>query len=104
MPLEVFAAFDAPAMTDANCASRPVTTVSPQSLLLMNNLYMREHAQDLAQRVTREAGAEVEAQVQRAWRLCYGRSPSMAELGRSRGFYESTNGSTTRSTPPSSST
>lgn len=81
MPLEVFAAFDAPAMTEANCASRPVTTVSPQSLLLMNNLYMREHAQDLAQRVTREAGADLEEQVKRAWQLCYARSPSLSDLG-----------------------
>jgi hypothetical protein len=81
MPLEVFAAFDAPAMTEANCAARPVTTVSPQSLLLMNNLYMREHAQDLAQRVMREAGTDLEEQVKLAWRLCYARSPSLADLG-----------------------
>jgi len=80
MPLEVFAAFDAPAMTEANCASRPVTTVSPQSLLLMNNLYMREHAQDLAQRVMREAGTDSEKQLKLAWRLCYARSPSLADL------------------------
>jgi hypothetical protein len=80
MPLEVFAAFDAPAMTEANCASRPVTTVSPQSLLLMNNLYMREHAQDLAQRVMREAGTDSEKRVKLAWRLCYARSPSLADL------------------------
>ncbi len=80
MPLEVFAAFDAPAMTEANCAARPVTTVSPQSLLLMNNLYMREHAQDLAQRVMREAGTDLEEQVKLAWRLCYARSPSLADL------------------------
>jgi len=79
MPLEMFAAFDAPAMTDANCAVRPVTTVSPQSLLLMNNLYMREHAQDCAQRVMHEVGADVEKQVLRVWRLCFGRTPSMAD-------------------------
>ncbi len=81
MPLEIFAAFDAPAMTDANCASRPVTTVSPQSLLLMNNTYMREYAQDFAVRVQKEAGAELEKQVQRAWRLVFGREPSQADQG-----------------------
>ena len=79
MPLEVFAAFDAPAMTDANCAARPVTTVSPQSLLLMNNLYMREYAQDLAQRVVKEVGADVEKQVTRTWELALSRPPSMAD-------------------------
>ncbi len=79
MPLEVFAAFDAPAMTEANCASRPVTTVSPQSLLLMNNLYMREHAQDFAQRVLIECGTDLEKQVQLAWNISLARSPSMAD-------------------------
>lgn len=79
MPLEMFAAFDAPAMTDANCASRPITTVSPQSLLLMNNLYMREYAQDLALRVQREAGADLEKQVERVFALCFGRTPSMVD-------------------------
>ncbi|SKB06438.1 Planctomycete cytochrome C [Prosthecobacter debontii] len=78
-PLEMFATFDAPAMTDPNCASRPVTTVSPQSLLLMNNGYMREHAQDLALRVQREAGPDLEKQVQRAWELSFSRSPSMSD-------------------------
>jgi cytochrome c553 len=79
MPLEMFAAFDAPAMTEANCASRPITTVSPQSLLLMNNLYMREHAQDLALRVKHETGADLEKQVSRVFALCFGRQPSMAD-------------------------
>lgn len=78
-PLEMFAAFDAPAMTEANCAMRPNTTVSPQSLLLMNNLYMREHAQDLAQRVLREAGTDLNKQVVRAWELALSHRPSMAD-------------------------
>ena len=80
MPLEMFAAFDAPAMTDAMCAVRPVTTVSPQSLLLMNNAYMREHAQDFAQRLIRECGNDLDKQVQRAWKLCFSRDPSMADV------------------------
>lgn len=78
-PLEMFAAFDAPAMTDANCESRPVTTVSPQSLLLMNNAYMREYAQFFAARLEREA-ADLESQVGRAFELCYGRAASLAEV------------------------
>ena len=47
-PLEMFAAFDEPPMMDANSAIRPVTTVSPQSLLLMNNIGVREYAQYFA--------------------------------------------------------
>lgn len=81
MPLELFAAFDAPSMTDASCASRPVTTVSPQSLLLMNNLYMREHAQDFADRLLKEVGnKDITQQAVRAWDLCFGREPSTSEL------------------------
>ncbi|MFZ4594956.1 MAG: DUF1553 domain-containing protein, partial [Verrucomicrobiaceae bacterium] len=60
-------------------ASRSITTVSPQSLLLMNNGYMREHAQDFAQRLIKECGTDVELQVQRAWRLAFSRNPSMAD-------------------------
>jgi hypothetical protein len=79
-PLEVFAAFDAPAMTEANCESRPVTTVSPQSLLLMNNGYMREYAQYFATRLERETPGDLDGQIERAFQLCYGRLPSMAEV------------------------
>ncbi|MEN3940480.1 PSD1 and planctomycete cytochrome C domain-containing protein [Prosthecobacter sp. SYSU 5D2] len=79
-PLEMFATFDAPAMTDPNCASRPVTTVSPQSLLLMNNGYMREHAQDFAMRLQQEAGPDLEKQIRLAWQLSFSRAPSMADL------------------------
>ncbi len=78
-PLEMFATFDAPSMMDPVCESRPVTTVSPQSLLLMNNGYMREAAQFFAQRLQQECGVDVPKQVDRAWRLSYGRAPSMAD-------------------------
>jgi len=80
-PLEMFATFDAPDMTTANCEIRPVTTVSPQSLLLMNNLGMREHAQHFGERLIKECGdASVEEQVRHAWRLVYGREPVTEEL------------------------
>lgn len=79
MPFEMFAAFDAPAMTDAMCEVRPVTTVSPQSLLLMNNLYMREFAGHFAARLRRECGSDIAAQVRRAWQLASGGGPSMAD-------------------------
>ncbi len=79
-PLEMFATFDAPDMTTANCEIRPVTTVSPQSLLLMNNLGMREFAQHFGERMMKECGdASVEDQVRHAWRLIYGREPVTEE-------------------------
>jgi len=73
-PLEMFAAFDAPDMTNANCEIRPVTTVSPQSLLLMNNLGMREFAQYFGERLLKE-GADTATQIDLAWKLAYGRAP-----------------------------
>ena len=75
-PLEMFATFDAPDMMEPNCDVRPVTTVSPQSLLLMNNLGMREHAQYFAERLQKDCAGDVGAQVERAFRLAYGRPPT----------------------------
>jgi hypothetical protein len=75
-PLEMFATFDAPDMMEPNCDVRPVTTVSPQSLLLMNNLGMREHAQFFAERLQKDCAGDVSAQIDRAFRLAFGRLPS----------------------------
>ena len=80
MPLEMFSTFDAPSMMDANCDTRPVTTVSPQSLLLMNNGYMREYAGTFAKRVIQEVPSGVEGQVERAIELVFGRGASQAEV------------------------
>ena len=41
--------------------------------------YMREYAQFFAERLEREAG-DLEARVERAFQLCYGRAASMAEV------------------------
>jgi hypothetical protein len=77
----MFAAFDAPAMTEANCDIRPITTVSPQSLLLMNNGYMREYAQFFAQRVLRETPeGDLRARVAQVFELALSRTPSMSEV------------------------
>ena len=62
---------------------RTPTTVSPQSLLLMNNGYMREFSEYFAQRLMRELPDDVNTQVQHAFRLAYGRNPSAGELAQS---------------------
>jgi hypothetical protein len=79
-PLEMFNTFDAPSMMEANCETRPVTTVSPQSLLLMNNGYMREYAGYFASRVRAEQPTDIAKQAERAIQLAYSRSASMAEV------------------------
>lgn len=84
-PFEMFTTFDAPTM-EPNCTDRNVTTVSPQSLLLMNNSYMREFASFFAKRLQSECGADVRKQIERAWLLSYGHAASMSEVEEALGF------------------
>ncbi len=86
-PLEMFAAFDAPVM-EPSCDARAVTTVSPQSLLLMNSATMRVHAQQFAQRLQREGGKDLLDQVRLAWRLANGRPASESDLQQSVEFVQ----------------
>ena len=79
-PLEIFQTFDAPDMMEANCEVRPVTTVSPQSLLLMNNISMREFARFFAERLRSEGGPELPAKVELAWQIAFGRKPETEDL------------------------
>ncbi|QIF05258.1 PSD1 and planctomycete cytochrome C domain-containing protein [Roseimicrobium sp. ORNL1] len=74
-PLGMLETFDAPTMVEPNCSERPSTTVSPQSLMLMNSGYMREYAQYFATRLQKECANDVKAQVTLAFRLAYGRAP-----------------------------
>jgi len=87
-PLEIFEAFDAPAMTDPNCNVRPVTTVSPQSLLLMNNAAMRQSARFLAERIRSEGGPDADTRIDYAWQLAYARDPLPEEAESARAFLE----------------
>ena len=87
-PLGMLETFDAPNMMEPNCTERPSTTVSPQSLLLMNNGYMREYAEYFAQRLQTESPGDLRKQVARAFSLAYGRTASAAEVERSVKFVE----------------
>jgi hypothetical protein len=72
-------AFDGPD-AQASCGRRENTTVAPQALALLNDKFVRARAIDFAQRVEKEAGAKLEAQVRLAWQLALGREPSSSEL------------------------
>ena len=74
-PLSVMSPFDLPRM-EPNCTVRSASTVSPQSLLLMNSEFTRERALAFARRVQREAGAEPTAQIVLAWRLALSAEPT----------------------------
>ncbi|HSG71857.1 MAG TPA: DUF1553 domain-containing protein, partial [Planctomycetaceae bacterium] len=78
-PLAVLETFDSPRM-DPNCDARDVTTVSTQSLMLMNGEYVMEQSEFLGARVVSEAGDDQPAQIRRLWELVYSRQPSDSEL------------------------
>jgi hypothetical protein len=84
-PLAMLDTFDAPTL-DPNCEARNASTVAPQSLLFMNNDFVLTHAAHMAERVQREAGADLRAQVTLAWRLTYASEPSDAEVKEATGF------------------
>jgi hypothetical protein len=73
------AMFDAPGALES-CASRHVSTVSLQPLLLLNSAFMVERSRGFAARVLREGGDCREAQVGRAYEIALGRRPDAAEL------------------------
>lgn len=77
-PLTVLDTFDFPIMSP-NCESRPVTTVSLQSLMLMNDTFVLEQAAALAARVEREAPAGRVHGISRLWQLVYGKDPTAEE-------------------------
>jgi hypothetical protein len=78
----VLETFDLPLM-NPNCTSRTVTTVAPQSLLLMNDDFTVQQSQALAARLQREAPANDAAKIARAWSLLYGAAPSPLDTARS---------------------
>lgn len=67
--------FDSPQM-EPNCEARNISTVAPQSLLLMNSGFVVEQSRVFAKRVQREAGEDVSRQASRAWELAFGCAPS----------------------------
>ena len=85
----MFEAFDYSNATSP-LSERPVTTVAPQALMLLNDAFVQEQAAVLAQRVRLEAGAGAPDRrlLQRAWTLATGRSPRPDESDRLSAFLE----------------
>jgi hypothetical protein len=78
-PLAVLSAFDW-ATAEPNCEARNSSTATPQALMLLNGDFALAQAEALAERVRKEAGAELKDQVARAWKLAYLRAPTEKEL------------------------
>ena len=77
--LSVFEAFDAPDMSP-NCDKRSFSTVTPQSLMLMNSDFSLEYSSRFASRVIEQAGEGIRDQVTLAWTLAFGDSPSAEDV------------------------
>ena len=86
-PLSVLEPFDLPTM-EPNCPLRKSSTVSPQSLVLMNSQFVIDRARALTQRLRREAGEDRRAQIELAWRLAFARQPNDDELADAQSFIE----------------
>lgn len=72
--------FDLPE-NSTSCARRTESTVAPQALSLLNSPLAVECARSLAERVQREAGSDLSAQVHHAFKLVLQRAASTEEHG-----------------------
>jgi hypothetical protein len=72
-------AFDCPDPS-VKTPQRGTTTTPLQALGLMNNSFVLRQSRRFAERVKREAGEEVAAQAERAYRLALARSPAAKEI------------------------
>ena len=79
LPLGLIETFDGPAM-EPNCEFRISSTVTPQSLMLMNNEFVTSQSEFFADRLLKEAGTDTKSQVTRAWQLAFGLPPSDHDL------------------------
>ena len=77
-----FGAFDCP---DGGLVAprRTVSTTALQALSLLNSRFLIDRADDFAERLRKENGEDVEAQVMRAFKLAFARSPSETEAAAS---------------------
>jgi mono/diheme cytochrome c family protein len=84
--LSVFEAFDSPAMSP-NCDKRSLSTVTPQSLMLMNSDFSLEYSDRFASRVIAEAEG-IRGQITLAWTLAYSDSPSVEDVSAAEQFVD----------------
>jgi hypothetical protein len=71
--------FDAPTMSP-NCECRNSSTVTPQSLLLMNNEFVVSQSEEFARRLRTAAPDDPAGQIKLGWRIAFGRTPSDAQV------------------------
>ena len=72
--------------TTSPLSERPVTTVAPQSLLMLNDAFMQEQAAALAERLDHDSGNKPDRFVERGFQLAVGREPTRRERQLARDF------------------
>jgi hypothetical protein len=65
--------------TTHSAERRDITTVAPQALELLNGEFVNRQARHFADRLIRKTGDDIEQQIDRAYWLALGRSPTTAE-------------------------
>jgi hypothetical protein len=83
----VFGVFDCPDASQV-VARRSRSTTPLQALNLLNSQFTIQQTRLLAERLRADAGVDVAAQVQRAYKLCYGRHPAPEEIAAASQFIE----------------
>src|SRR6185437_7868734 len=83
----LFEAYDQPNLINT-CDRRNRSTIAPQALILMNNNFVITQAKFFAERLQKEAGAGMGAQIDLAFRLALGRAPSASEKTSSLAFLQ----------------
>jgi mono/diheme cytochrome c family protein len=73
---------------DSPVGARPVTTIAPQALILLNSAFMDEQSSAFAARLLKEDHPHAAAQVTRAYRLALGRQPTPREAAIARAYLD----------------
>jgi hypothetical protein len=85
--------------TTGSCDQRTQSTTAPQALTLLNGTFSSEQAGHFADRLIREAGADVRQQIDRAFVLALSRPPSDAERDSVMAFLRTQTEQITRENP-----
>jgi len=86
-PLTMLQVFDT-AQMNPNCTRRNPSTVSLQSLALLNSDFIRARSRALAQRLEKECGPESNQRLERTFLLALGRKPNPAEQSAAEEFLQ----------------
>lgn len=86
-PLTVLQTFDLPMMTP-NCNQRAITTVAPQSLMMLNDGFVVSQSELLARRLLAEFPDSPSVRITTLWRRAYGEQPTDDELAAALGLID----------------